>query len=69
MEVSENVPPSFTPKAFANVSPGFEQRENPGNFTGNSSTLKGFGSWQTLSAFPCYFIANPRVVATLQPLG
>src|SRR5215213_8414477 len=26
-----------TPKALANWSPGFEHRENPGNFTGNPS--------------------------------
>src|SRR5215213_3904899 len=34
-----------------------------------SPTLKGFGSWRTLSAFPSYFNREPRVVATLQPLG
>jgi len=59
-----------TPKALANWSPGFEHRENPGNFPQEiRPTLKGFGSWRTLSAFLSYFNREPRVVATLQPLG
>jgi hypothetical protein len=59
----------LTPKAFANFSPGFEQRENPGEPNKKTLTLKGFGSWRTLSAFLFISITNPRVVATLQPLG
>src|SRR5215204_7812853 len=30
-------------------------------------TLKGFGSWRTLSAFPSYFNREPRVGAQRQP--
>jgi hypothetical protein len=41
----------ITPKAFANFSPGFEHRENPGLQNENFSTLKGFGGWRTLSGF------------------
>jgi hypothetical protein len=38
-----------TPKAFANSSPGFEHRENPGTaFENPDQTLKGLGGWRTL---------------------
>ena len=38
-----------TPKAFANSSPGFEHRENPGDIISNRDpTLKGLGDWRTL---------------------
>jgi len=40
-----------TPKAFANFSPGFEHRENPGTQIKNGDeTLKGLGGWRTPSA-------------------
>ena len=35
-----------TPKAFANISPGFEHRENLGHDSNYDQTLKGFGSRQ-----------------------
>jgi len=39
-----------TPKAFANVSPGFEaKRRTLGYDLRSDGTLKGFGGWRTLS--------------------
>jgi len=39
-----------TPKAFANFSPGFEHRENPGKIIPIATeTLKGLGAWRTPS--------------------
>jgi len=45
-----------TPKAFANFSPGFEHRENPGDsiLKNPDQTLKGLGGWRTLSGFNAY---------------
>jgi len=42
----------FTPKAFANCSPVFEAKREPWVAIHRSNgTLKGFGSWRTLSGF------------------
>jgi hypothetical protein len=50
----------LTPKAFINLSPGFEHRENPGEPNKKIvKTPKGFGSWRTLSALLLISIANP----------
>ena len=42
-------PGKNTPEAFANFSPGFEHRENPGDLIPNcDETLKGLCGWRTL---------------------
>ena len=47
----------ITPKAFANSSPGFEHRENPGyKILSRVATLKGLDGWRTLSGFTTYFV-------------
>jgi len=59
-----------TPKAFANLSPGFERSENPGvTSTKVVPTLKGFGDWRTLSGFIHSLECDPRVVAGAPTLG
>jgi hypothetical protein len=50
----------LTPKALANFSPGFEQSENPGIINSISvPTLKGFGSWRTLSGLEQIIVFAP----------
>jgi len=46
----------ITPEAFANFSPGFEHRENPGTQFGIDQTMKGFGGWRTLSRVQFYLM-------------
>jgi len=59
-----------TPKAFANFSPGFEHRENPGNAIQEKDlTLKGFGKRRTLSGLSDIKSSDPRVVAGAPTLG
>ena len=59
---------NITPKAFANFSPGFERPREPwGHIQKWRPTLKGLGSWRTLSGFNDYFVIYPKVVAALQP--
>jgi hypothetical protein len=57
----------ITPKAFANFSPGFEHRENPGNKQKYASTLKGFVLRGTLSGLVAFLNDDPRVLAALEP--
>jgi hypothetical protein len=45
-----------TPTAFANFSPGFEHRENPGGESQSERTLKGFHAKPTLSGFNDYLM-------------
>jgi hypothetical protein len=46
----------ITPKALANLSPGFERSENPGGNTYQKrETLKGFAARGTLSGFNVHF--------------
>ena len=67
-EISALVQFRNTPKAFANVSPGLERSDNPGNESiTNVLTLKGFAARRTLSGFNKFFDRKPRVVAALQP--
>ena len=56
-----------TPKAFANFSPGFEHRENPGNNFKSRSTLKGLGDWRTLSGFKHFDVPIPGLSLRSNP--
>jgi hypothetical protein len=48
--VIRNAFASLTPKALANLSPGLERSDNPGNAIRiRFLTLKGLGAWRTLS--------------------
>jgi len=48
---------------LANLSPGFERSENPGNtYKNKQQTLQGFGNWRTLAGFIRYAKWFPRVV-------
>ena len=49
----------LTPKAFANFSPGFEQRENPGEPEKKSLTLKGSAVGERFQRSRLISIANP----------
>ena len=51
-----------TPKALANVSPGFEEREPWGTIYNNDGTLKGLGDWRTPSGFELLLCYGPRVL-------
>jgi hypothetical protein len=60
----------ITPKALANLSPGFERSENLGiQIQKSNQNLKGLGAWRTLSGFLTKTCLDPKVVAELQPLG
>jgi hypothetical protein len=64
---SSKLDPS-TPKAFANVSPGLERSDNPGEHHFNMfSTLKGFAGNRPFQGLKISFLLSPRVVAALQP--
>src|ERR1043165_4568519 len=56
-----------TPKAFANLSPRFEQRENPGLSINICSTLKGFALPQTLSGLNRFLNAIPGLSLRSNP--
>ncbi len=58
----------ITPKAFANVSQGFEHSENPGTTIDKDQTLKALGLCG-VNPFRVRndFSIDPRVVAALQP--
>jgi len=57
-----------TPKAFANLSPGFESARTLGKLTKKMYlTLKGFANRRTPSGFERFYVNGPRVVAALQP--
>jgi hypothetical protein len=50
----------ITPKALANFSPGFERSREPwGKHQNREQTLKGLGSWRTLSGFICILELYP----------
>jgi len=58
----------ITPKAFANLSPGLECSDNPGNFSISSiETLKGFVPRQTPSGFKALFAAYPGLSPRSNP--
>ena len=58
----------FTPKAFANFSPGFERSENPGNkIKNNQEPCKGSQIAEPFQGLLVNLGSLPRVVATLQP--
>jgi len=55
-----------TPKAFANFSPGFEEREPWGYHQKGTQTLKGFANRLTLSGFGRYLKSIPGF-SSLEP--
>ncbi len=57
-----------TPKAFANFSPGFEHRENPGNvISTDDETLKRFVERGTLSGLSATFKTVPGLSLRSNP--
>jgi len=56
-----------TPKALANFSPGFEEREPWGSIQYRVLTLKGFANRETPSGFSVYLNCYPRLSLALQP--
>jgi hypothetical protein len=59
----------FTPKALANWSPGFEHRENPGDFTGNSLNPERVRQLANAFSVPNSLNREPRVVAIAPTAG
>jgi len=57
----------ITPKALANLSPGFEEREPWGRKQKYLLTLKGFANRLTLSGLFVCLCWDPRVVASSNP--
>ena len=58
---------ALTPKAFANFSPGFEEREPWVDHINGIQTLKGFANRRTLTGFSAFWIAVPGLSLSLQP--